>query len=113
MCLTTSPNIVYKIQHSSKRVLEVLLLQVFWSLFDPPGVMPGATFSPGGRISRRSAASTLFVTLALVSWIVSVPASLAHHGSEGTVSVTILDPSGSIVPGAKLELIDLATSSTR
>ena len=64
-------------------------------------------------MSRRSATSTLFVTLALASWIISVPASLAQHGSEGTVAITVLDPSGSIVPGAKLELVDLATSTTR
>src|SRR5438093_2674489 len=67
-----------------------------------------------GRMSRRSALSvsisiaTIILTSALV-----VPRALAQHGSEGKVAVTVLDPSGSLVPGADLELVDLATSSAR
>jgi len=42
-----------------------------------------------------------------------VPSTLAQHGSEGTVTVTILDPSSSVVQGAQLELRDLATNDVR
>ena len=37
----------------------------------------------------------------------------AQHGSEGTVTITVLDPSGSVVQGADLELRDIATNSIR
>jgi len=40
-------------------------------------------------------------------------AAWAQHGSEGTVTVTVLDPSGSVVQGAQLELRDLATNDVR
>jgi hypothetical protein len=63
-------------------------------------------------MSRRSASSFLIVAIGLVSWLVTLPA-IAQHGSEGTVNVTVTDPSGSVVPGATLELVDLATSNTR
>src|SRR5215831_8850212 len=42
--------------------------------------------------------------------LVGLP-SLAQHGSEGTVSVTVLDPTGSLVGGAELELRDVATNN--
>src|SRR5438128_5208721 len=64
-------------------------------------------------MSRRSASSCLILTLAIMSWLFYSPAALAQHGTEGTVAITVLDPSGSVVQGATLELVDLATSSTR
>ena len=45
--------------------------------------------------------------------IVGAPLVQAQHGSEGTVTVTVLDPSGSVVQGADLELVDVATNSGR
>ena len=42
-----------------------------------------------------------------------VPSALAQHGSEGTVTVTVLDATGSVVQGAALELQDLATNDLR
>jgi len=48
--------------------------------------------------------SVFLVTNALV-W--------AQHGSEGTITVTVFDSSGSLVPGAKLELRDFATNEIR
>lgn len=64
-------------------------------------------------MSRRSASSYLIVAIGLVSWLVTYPAALAQHSSEGTVSVTVTDPSGSIIPGAHLELVDTSTSISR
>ena len=42
-----------------------------------------------------------------------IPSALAQHGTEGTVSVTVLDPSGSVVEGAQLELRDVATNDVQ
>jgi len=39
-----------------------------------------------------------------------VPSALAQHGSEGTVTVTVVDPTGSVVQSAQLELLDLSTN---
>jgi len=41
------------------------------------------------------------------------PLTWAQHGSAGTITVTVVDPSGSVVQGAQLELRDLATNDTR
>jgi hypothetical protein len=55
-----------------------------------------------------------YLAIALVGFVViGVPRLQAQHGSEGTVTVTVLDPSGSVVQGADLELRDIATNSTR
>jgi len=45
--------------------------------------------------------------------VVSTPSLWAQHGSTGTVTVTVLDPSGSVVQGAQLELRDLTTNDVR
>src|SRR5580704_5079951 len=41
------------------------------------------------------------------------PSLWAQHGSEGTVTVTVVDPSGSMVQGAELELLDVVTNDLR
>jgi len=41
------------------------------------------------------------------------PSIWAQHGSEGTVTLTVFDPSGSVVQGAQLELRDLTTNDVR
>lgn len=51
--------------------------------------------------------------LFLVLSAVNIPIAWAQHGSEGTVTVTVVDPSGSVVPGAQLELQDVATNEVR
>jgi len=61
-------------------------------------------------------ANTLVATLvvALAAFLViGAPIVQAQHGSEGTVTVTVLDPSGSVVQGADLELVDVSTNSSR
>lgn len=37
----------------------------------------------------------------------------AQSGSQGSIAITVLDPSGSVVPGARLELVDLGTNDMR
>ncbi|HUA16840.1 MAG TPA: TonB-dependent receptor [Verrucomicrobiae bacterium] len=53
------------------------------------------------------------VTCLLALCFATTPQLWAQHGSEGTVAVTVLDTSGSVVPGAQLQLQDLATNNVR
>src|SRR5437879_13221724 len=63
------------------------------------------------KFATKSAA---YVVIALAAFLViGVPSVQAQHGSEGTVAVTVLDPSGSVVQGAELELTDPATNVVR
>jgi hypothetical protein len=64
------------------------------------------------RSSRRVLGGVNAVLLTLLA-LCAVPSIWAQHGSEGTVTVTLLDPSGSVVQGAQLELRDLATNDVR
>jgi hypothetical protein len=61
------------------------------------------------RSSRRLLGGVPTLLLTLLALCV-VPCMWAQHGSEGTVSVTVLDPSGSVVSGAQLELRDVVTN---
>src|SRR5690349_21669867 len=57
---------------------------------------------------------TAYLTALLAVFvIIGAPRVQAQHGSEGTVAVTVLDTSGSVVPGAQLELQDLTTNNIR
>jgi hypothetical protein len=63
-------------------------------------------------MSQKSVLSFYVRVVAIVIILVlSVPLAFSQHGSEGTVAVSVLDPSGSIVPGAELELRDLTTNT--
>ena len=65
-------------------------------------------------MSRKSALSLcLSIAASLLTLALVLPSALAQHGSEGTVAVTVLDPSGSVVQGAELELTDLATNAIK
>ena len=66
-------------------------------------------------MSRRSFLSVVgcVASVLLVLSPLHTPIAWAQHGSEGTVTVTVLDPSGSVVPGAQLELQDVATNDVR
>src|SRR5215475_7524929 len=50
-----------------------------------------------------------------VSWLLALIsiAAWGQHGSEGRISVTVMDPTGSVVQGAQLELRDLSTNEVR
>ena len=63
------------------------------------------------KFAMKSAACVVTILAAFL--VTSVPRVQAQHGSEGTVTVTVLDPSGSVVQGADLELRDIATNDTR
>src|SRR5579859_1000652 len=63
------------------------------------------------RFAKRLAACVVIVLAAFL--LMDVPAAQAQHGSEGTVTVTVLDPSGSVVQGAELQLRDVSTNSVR
>src|SRR5437879_11128695 len=52
------------------------------------------------------------VAILLLLALVSV-AAWGQHGSEGRISVTVMEPTGSVVQGAQLELQDLATNEAR
>ena len=59
--------------------------------------------------SRYRAAYFISLLLLGLSQLISPLPTWSQQGSEGTVAVTVLDPSGSIVAGAQLELTDTAT----
>ena len=63
------------------------------------------------EFAKRLAACGVIILVAFL--LMGVPAAQAQHGSEGTVTVTVLDPSGSVVQGADLELRDVATNNIR
>lgn len=63
------------------------------------------------EFAKRLAACGVIILAAFL--LMGVPAAQAQHGSEGTVTITVLDPSGSVVQGADLELRDIATNSIR
>ncbi len=57
--------------------------------------------------------SFCIATALAIFFLTTAPALWAQHGTEGTVTVTVFDPTGSIVPGAQLQLQDLATNNVR
>ncbi len=65
--------------------------------------------SKSSSLVLRGVMSALLILLALCI----VPSAPAQQGSEGTVTVTVRDPSGSVVQGAQLELRDLATNEAQ
>jgi len=64
-------------------------------------------------MSRRLSSGLLGAFAATLIFTLTIPLGWAQHGSEGTVTVTVLDPSGSVVQAAQLELRDLATNTVR
>jgi hypothetical protein len=63
------------------------------------------------KFATKSAACVVIALAAFL--VIGVPCVRAQHGSEGTVTITVLDPSGSVVQGADLELRDVATNNIR
>ena len=62
--------------------------------------------------SSRSFDLSLIVVLVALFAMSTLPAS-AQHSSQGMVSVTVFDPTGASLPGARLELVDVATNDAR
>src|SRR5690242_3379745 len=65
-----------------------------------------------GSLDRRGASLALRITLVVFC---ALSLCLAAYGQStfGTVLGTVKDPSGSIVPGAKLELVNTGTNAVR
>src|ERR1035437_10747698 len=61
-------------------------------------------------VSSRLVFGGLRSALPILLGLCVVPFICAQHGSEGTVTVTVLDSTGSVVQGAQLELRDLTTN---
>ena len=61
-------------------------------------------------MTPTSSRSVLAKTVLLVLLVLcTVPSALTQHGSEGTIAVSVVDPSGGIVQGAELQLRDLTS----
>ncbi len=65
--------------------------------------------SESSRLVLGGMRAALLILLALCV----APLTWAQHGSEGTVTVTVVDSSGSLVQGAQLELLDVVTNDLR
>lgn len=65
-------------------------------------------------LGRTSTGRRVYFVMSLVVLAgASALSAWAQHGSEGTVTVTVIDPSGEVVQGAQLELRDLTTNDLR
>jgi hypothetical protein len=65
-------------------------------------------------LGRTSTGRRVYFVVSLVVLAgASALSAWAQHGSEGTVTVTVIDPSGEVVQGAQLELRDLTTNDLR
>ena len=64
-------------------------------------------------MSGRCLRLCLAVVAGLFLLAMNISPAWAQHGSQGRVNVTVLDPQGRVVPGAQLELRDLATNDAR
>jgi hypothetical protein len=62
-------------------------------------------------MSRVSSSLISVATSLLAVSFLALPCAWAQHGTEGTVTVTVTDPSGSVVPSAHLELRNLGTNN--
>lgn len=62
-------------------------------------------------MSRRLTVVLIVMSCLLVG--LQAPLAWGQAGSQGTVSVTVLDPSGGVIPEAQLKLVDIATNTTR
>jgi hypothetical protein len=68
----------------------------------------------GFMLDRTSTGRRVYFVVSLVVLAgASALSAWAQHGSEGTVTVTVIDPSGEVVQGAQLELRDLTTNDLR
>jgi|GEM_PF-5398430 len=51
--------------------------------------------------------------LAFVSLFLSIPSGASQTTGTATVLGTVMDPAGAVIPGATIELTDLATNQSR
>jgi hypothetical protein len=62
---------------------------------------------------RRALANRISIVLALLSMLAPARPAIAQTGTTGTIVGTVTDESGGIIPGATVDVVDLATSSSR
>ncbi len=60
------------------------------------------------RVCRLMSGLVVLLTLAMAAGT-----AWAQSGSQGTISITVVDASGGVVPGTALQLVDLATNDVR
>lgn len=66
------------------------------------------------RMKRGASLTSVRRVAVFLAMLVSCIAGVrAQQGSQGTINVTVVDPTGSVVPAAKLELRDLASNDVR
>jgi Carboxypeptidase regulatory-like domain len=63
--------------------------------------------------SLRSVLAVAKAVLLVLLVLYIVPSPLAQHGSEGTIAVSVVDPSGGMVQGAELQLRDLTSGDVQ
>ncbi|HXE06760.1 MAG TPA: carboxypeptidase-like regulatory domain-containing protein [Acidobacteriaceae bacterium] len=64
-------------------------------------------------IKRTLNVPMIVALVAAVALLISPVSLLAQAGNQGTVAVTVQDPSGALVPGAKLDLVEVQSNSAR
>lgn len=69
--------------------------------------------SSAKRRSSLPSVRLLALGLGLAAWVVSIPSGFAQGSGSCTVTGTVYDPSGSVVPGAKVQLIQETTATSR
>src|SRR5215472_7422438 len=62
---------------------------------------------------RRDLCALLAFCSALALGLCSSVPALAQTGATGTVNITVTDPSGAVVPGADIQIQDIATNDIR
>jgi hypothetical protein len=65
-----------------------------------------------GMKQRSRALQWVTLLGCLLISVILIPAAWAQQ-TQGTVSVTVMDPSGGVIPGAQLKLVDLSTNYVR
>ena len=62
---------------------------------------------------NQSRALSILLLPALMIALTFIAPPAAAQSVQGTVSITVTDPAGAVIPGAKLELKDAATNDLR
>jgi hypothetical protein len=64
-------------------------------------------------INRILNVPMIVALVAAIALLITPVSLLAQAGNQGTVAITVQDPSGAVVPGAKLDLVEVQSNSAR